>query len=385
MRWYVPFNQLSVSQRNVLDGITRQLQSSHWVQGFAGTGKTVVVAHLIERVAADKPNASLCFITFTHALKDLVATGFHGPVEKRVDIKTHTKFLSERKKYDYVFLDEVQDISANDLNRIKALSENLYIAGDPDQRIYPAGAAETEILESTQSVQWKLLEIFRLTKLLRDVAISILPKAKIVEGSDAVKTANVTIRRLALGGFDAEVEWVWKEALKRALPGHPSVVLFPTHKAIAKFASQVATNLNISTPPLKKSNREDGYDLFNKYWKQKEVSLSYLGNGQGSLAESDTKPSVYFMTYHSSKGLDFKNVFIPGLNEDLQIVYQPNPGSDPELPRRLLFVAVTRSRENLFLSYNTSKPHSYVAELPKGVLTEVELSKVGKPTEEDFF
>ena len=55
------------------------------------------------------------------------------------------------------------------------------------------------------------------------------------------------------------------------------------------------------------------------------------------------------MTYHSSKGLDFDNVFMPGLNQSLYIT--PN-----ELLNRVLFmVAMTRSRKNLYLTHSGTR------------------------------
>ena len=386
MSWYVPFNQLSIKQRSVLDGISKQLSKPHWIQGFAGTGKTVVITHLIERVAADQPKATLCFITFTHALKDLVSSGFHGPVAKRIVIKTHTQFLSDNQTYDYVFLDEVQDIKPSDLTRIKALSEHMYVAGDSDQRIYKEGAKEEDIVRTVQPVAWKLMEIFRLTKLLRDVALSILPRARIVEGSDAVKTANVTIRLIPFDQKSNEVKWVWDEALRRSRPGDPSVILFPTHDAIADFSWKLAVHLKTDAPPrvtFSKGKRD--YTPFNEHWSKNDTPLVYLGNSYGSLTESDTKPLVYLMTFHSSKGLDFKNVFIPSLNSDTVIVGKRALENDPDLDRRVLFVAVTRSRENLFLSFNSEKPHPYVANLPKSVVTEVKVVKNSNSDKEDFF
>lgn len=61
---------------------------------------------------------------------------------------------------------------------------------------------------------------------------------------------------------------------------------------------------------------------------------------------------VSLMTIHASKGLEFKNVFIVGLEEDLfpsQMML--NSRADLEEERRLFYVAVTRAEKNLILSY----------------------------------
>lgn len=383
MRWYIPFNQLSLKQRSVLDGIGRQLSRSHWVQGFAGTGKTIVITHLIERVAADHPDASLCFITFTHALTDLVKTGFHRGVAERLSIMTHTQFLKEKCKYDYVFLDEVQDISITDIEKIMQFSGNLYISGDPDQKIYDTDCTETDIEKVVSPVKWGLVEIFRLTPRLREVALSILPQAKIVEGNIAIKKADVTIRLQSFDDEWDEVSHVWEEAKDRSKAGTPSVILLPTHQAIAIFSIKLAKYLGVSPEPrIKYERNERNYSPFNEGWEENDVPFAYLGNGYGSLPDSDRKPMVYIMTYHSSKGLDFENVFIPGLNSN---VFIAPTYLRFDYIRRLIFVAVTRSRKNLFLSYNSKEAHSLIAHLPESAITWGEIKETVDEFEEDFF
>ncbi len=384
MGWYVPFDKLGQKQLEVLNGITGQLDRPHWVQGFAGTGKTLVVTHLMERVAKLKPSSSICFVTFTHALKDLVSGGLQGAVARRVEIKTHTQYLRERQHYDYVFLDEVQDISPSDLVKIKGLAGNLYVAGDGDQRIYDKGASEQEITAAVSPRTWKLLEIFRLTKLLQQVAQAILPRTKLIEGLHSSKDAEVTIRLMQHADSSNEAQWVWKEAKRRARPADPSVILFPTHKAIAAFAGEVADSLGMDKPPARGAKGD--YGPFNKFWEEEGVSLMYFGNSHGALTKGETEPMVYFMTFHSSKGLDFRNVFIPGMQDGATIVNKEALEDDPELDRRLLFVAVTRSRENLFISYGGKKSHPVLKDLPASVISKVAPPKfTDDDDEEEFF
>jgi DNA helicase-2/ATP-dependent DNA helicase PcrA len=58
------------------------------------------------------------------------------------------------------------------------------------------------------------------------------------------------------------------------------------------------------------------------------------------------------MTVHAAKGLEFKYVFIVGLEEGLfPYERQGEIAEDAEEERRLFYVAVTRAREKLFLSY----------------------------------
>lgn len=72
--------------------------------------------------------------------------------------------------------------------------------------------------------------------------------------------------------------------------------------------------------------------------------------------QSEDKPSVKLMTIHASKGLEFKSVYIVGLEENLfpsqKSLYSIE---DLEEERRLFYVAITRSEEHLMLSFATSR------------------------------
>lgn len=79
-----------------------------------------------------------------------------------------------------------------------------------------------------------------------------------------------------------------------------------------------------------------------------EVSLLTDQDGE----KDDSVPKVTLMTIHSAKGLEFKNVFIVGMEENLF----PGPMSSDspralEEERRLFYVAITRAEENCFISY----------------------------------
>jgi DNA helicase-2/ATP-dependent DNA helicase PcrA len=64
------------------------------------------------------------------------------------------------------------------------------------------------------------------------------------------------------------------------------------------------------------------------------------------------KSGIKLMTVHAAKGLEFDNVFITGLEQDLFPHAGLSDGKrDNEEERRLFYVAVTRARHKLFLSY----------------------------------
>ncbi|MDR0799161.1 MAG: UvrD-helicase domain-containing protein [Dysgonamonadaceae bacterium] len=65
---------------------------------------------------------------------------------------------------------------------------------------------------------------------------------------------------------------------------------------------------------------------------------------------------VTMMTVHSAKGLEFPNVFVVGLEEDLfPSERSKNSAKEIEEERRLFYVAITRAEENVILSYAKSR------------------------------
>jgi DNA helicase-2/ATP-dependent DNA helicase PcrA len=89
--------------------------------------------------------------------------------------------------------------------------------------------------------------------------------------------------------------------------------------------------------------------------------------------------AVQLMTIHSAKGLEFDCVFITGLEEGLfphENSMSDNDGLEEE--RRLMYVAITRARQRLYLSFSQTRllhgqtrynvKSRFLDELPEGAL-----------------
>ena len=126
----------------------------------------------------------------------------------------------------------------------------------------------------------------------------------------------------------------------------------------------------------------------------KSSIISYVANAEqpslaGFLEEialytdletySEGEEAVIMMTMHSAKGLEFNNVFLVGFEEGLF------PGmrsigdmEEMEEERRLCYVAITRAKKNLHISYarqrmlygktNASMPSRFLKEIPEDLL-----------------
>lgn len=108
-----------------------------------------------------------------------------------------------------------------------------------------------------------------------------------------------------------------------------------------------------------------------------------LASDQDSLAINEEKkkekPGVKLMTVHASKGLEFKYIFVAGLEDGLfPHERQGEAKEDSEEERRLFYVAVTRAKEKLFLSFanyrtifgsrQINAPSEFISDIPGDLL-----------------
>ena len=97
----------------------------------------------------------------------------------------------------------------------------------------------------------------------------------------------------------------------------------------------------------------------------------------------DTSDKITLMTVHSAKGLEFNTVFIVGLEEGLFPHFKSLlSNEDIEEERRLLYVAMTRAKENLYLTYSMRRTRMGVPEFldPSRFLNEIPEEFIDKIT-----
>jgi len=63
------------------------------------------------------------------------------------------------------------------------------------------------------------------------------------------------------------------------------------------------------------------------------------------------------MTVHAAKGLEFHTVFMPNLDDDVFPAKPNHTDTGIEEERRLFYVAMTRAKQRLFLSWPKTKIH----------------------------
>jgi len=134
----------------------------------------------------------------------------------------------------------------------------------------------------------------------------------------------------------------------------------------------------LATLALKYDNLKNGEGV------EKLLEDAALASDQDSLVVAEDKKGpkngVKLMTVHASKGLEFENVFVTGLEDGL-FPHQKDSaeeGFDSEEERRLFYVAITRAKEKLFLSFanfrtifgsrQINAPSEFIGDIPADLL-----------------
>ena len=120
------------------------------------------------------------------------------------------------------------------------------------------------------------------------------------------------------------------------------------------------------------NNVEDEVDILTQF-------LNHASLEAGEHQAAAGNEALQLMTVHAAKGLEFKAVFISGLEEGLcphENSMSENGGLEEE--RRLMYVAVTRARQRLYLSHAQSRmlhgqvrygiPSRFLDEIPEKLL-----------------
>lgn len=319
-----------------LDFIKLPSQGRYSLVGPPGSGKTNLLL-LRAQFIAGTGERNVLIITFTNALTDFIRSGigktglisaeqvktFHSwaaghiidhlgfdALKKVSDVDALTKgrdfddttradiveklraankTLSVTKIYSAIFVDEAQDLSADELELLLSLSDKVCICGDARQGIYEKdGLSVTEKLKLTQH---KLTSHFRIGQRIAQVADKLMPPGEGELGLEATANYNPKIQGTASANMhpmDSRAEQFAKmEAMIRV-----QLVAF-NEDSIGVFAGKKTTIADLKA-------MFDATDLAGV--------VAYHGVDDDASFSSDKR--IYVMTLHAAKGTEFRAVHI---------------------------------------------------------------------------
>lgn len=354
-----PVNKLDPQQQAFLDKVSTFVDNSsfsfrnQWIQGFAGSGKSVLLAYSAKTILTKKPNSRILVVVFTQSLVEMFKADFREiGLANKVTIDTFYGFMKGGTHYDYILCDEVQDLTPRVIREMDARSSNIIVAGDSNQSIFEsdprwreATVTPSEIGRLINGDQYELGVIHRLSRSIIDAVQRFLPRMNIFSSKRDMTKEDTQIRLCEAPSEAKEVKYIMEQATKAVNVGDTTAILIPTAPKIIQFVNQALRDAG--KPEWVETTNNWGrvdYGSMNSHLRSQGLKMQYVGNGYGSFDEKDHR--VIIMTFHSAKGLDFENVFIPYANASMYIC--PNDS----LAKTLFMVAMTRTRKNLYITYS---------------------------------
>ena len=359
--WIPSYELLDPVQREFVEGYHGGNVCLH---GYPGSGKSILLVYLLRRLKQEHPEKTYAVISYTHALADLFRTGFNELGMDAVPVMTPFELQRSNRMFDYIFCDEIQDLSPETLSMIKSKARDYMIAaGDTNQSIYSLDPLSNTppihdihqaatILGATTT---HLNIIYRLTRSVIEAVKMLMPQmANNWTAMDDITHEDVQIKLRKASSLVSECRYVYDKALENCSNNERTAILIPTHKEILKFVNQVLEN-NGKLPWtfVQNSFGKPDYNRLNDYLRSQGIKMMYVGNSYGSLYRAEQEDLIVVMTYASSKGLDFKNVYMPYLKHDLWIT------TNARKSLTTFMVAMTRSSLRLMMSYQ-DVPSGYI-------------------------
>ena len=257
--------------------------------------------------------------------------------------------------FTHIIIDEAQDLNKAQILVISKLvsqeTESISIIADAAQRIYISGFTWSEVglnVRGGRTIEFK--KNYRNSVHIARAALSLLENEEDKSEFTVVETALSGGEKPTLsllGSFEEQLAYLKDELqnLKNTGKINSTIVLHRTNDGVNRI--QHYLNTNGFQTELVRSNLPVRY-------------------------ESD---SIKISTMSSVKGLEFDNVFIMDLTDEI-IPYPPGfIETDDEFhistERRLLYTCMTRARNILFLIGDKNNPSRYIAEIDANFLNKV--------------
>ena len=273
---------------------------------------------------------------------------FNDMITKTISLFTNYSEIAQkfRTKYEYILVDEFQDVNNLQVELIKLLltdSNQLFCVGDDWQSIYGFRGSNVDYIVNFSSH-------FPNSKTIK-LSLNYRSTQHIVGASNEVIKNNKF-------KVDKQIE-----SLKKS-----------DTKIFVYSGKNEGENIDFAINQIKRLQEEKGYtkeDILFLYRRSKMYNPYFERFRQERIFVSGK-------TIHSSKGLEARAVFIIGLSEGsggfpdiwmedriYQIIKESNHDVLLEEERRLFYVAITRAKDELFLLSEKGNESSFLKEIPE--------------------
>jgi superfamily I DNA/RNA helicase len=246
-------------------------------------------------------------------------------------------------RYDVVLVDEAQDFSPAVSRLVRLLSKEIAVVGDGAQSLYESGGDQQHLAE-----RWSAKQQHVLAKNYRNPRSVAAVAACFLTDPGVTKDAFLAM----VPGRQSEMKPVWRSVC--------------TSEEQSDYIADVIRST--------RGQERIGILFANRYSLQEEAERLRARNITFHIAEKvrQVGDNVYnsatpvLITVHSAKGLEFDWVILPDLNRGTW----DRHGTGVE-KRRLFFVALTRTKNRVYLVAQVGQESAFLREIPSTLLQHI--------------
>ena len=317
-----------------------------------------------------------CYMEYTQKLDDANAVDFEDMINDSAKILKQQRDKGAHLDYKYIIIDEYQDISRQRFNLAKELSvisdAKIIAVGDDWQSIFAYAGSDISLFTKFADImgygeELLITRTYRNSQEVIDVAGNFIQKntSQIRKHLESPKHIEMPF---VIESYSEETE-------KKDSDGK-SGKLQQQATAIDKVIGQIIEANKAEGKPANSSILligRYGFDASNLARTGRYIYNEKTGEVK-SMAFPDV--AITFLTAHRSKGLGFDNVIIinatngtygfPSMIEDdpvMQLVIRSDRAIEYAEERRLFYVAMTRTKNRVYIVVPQNRPSRFIAEL----------------------
>lgn len=311
-----------------------------------------------------------CYYEYTKCLKEKNAIDFEDMINDAARILREEQIKGERLGFKYIIVDEYQDISRQRFNLAKELSKlceaKIIAVGDDWQSIYAYAGSDITLFTRFKETFGYGLEL-PITRTYRNAQEIIDIAGCFVQKNRAqIRKSLVSPKRIK----NPVIIQTYTENVDREKYKGRGGRFFLLGETVEMIMKEILSENPQSSILLLGRYGFDGYNL------TKSADFIYMEKTGNVTSKTFSDIEMEFMTVHRSKGLGYDNVIIIN-TMDAVYGFPSQVQNDPVLKyvvrddysieyaeeRRLFYVALTRTKNRVYIVTPQQRPSTFVREL----------------------
>lgn len=319
-----------------------------------------------------------CYLEYQRYLKENDAVDFEDMINESARVLREVKEMKKKLDFQYVIVDEYQDISRQRFDLVTALSQvtdaKIIAVGDDWQSIYAFSGSDITLFTKFEEKMGyakllKIVKTYRNSQEVIDIAGNFIQRNETQIKKDLKSPKHIT---------DPVIIYTYDGSPKKRDGDNKSGVNYEIAHAVEVALEQIMAYNKAEGKTGKSTILLLGRFGFDGDKLEKSGLFEYIDRGNKLRSVKYPKLDITFMTAHASKGLGYDNVIVvngrnetygfPSKIEDdpvLAFVIKGDRSIDYAEERRLFYVAMTRTKNRVYFLAPEENPSEFLLEIKK--------------------